>query len=196
MVLATLFFTNSCKKIDTLPTTASSVVGHVIEGSTSKPIANTEVVLIVQGRGGIGIGNTGSQANAYTHTDAKGYYSINFTSDDNYTYSIQASANGYYDMATPKLVNAGVLNTVNMALSPHAWLKTIITNKYMHTIWLSYSSVVNLKDSTAIIYDQVIGNKYVSVTYWIDKLDDNHRVLDSIYCNGFDTANYTISVLK
>src|SRR6218665_1989234 len=106
----------------------ASVEGYVIDVVTKDSLANTEVQLWEDDRGGsTGLSDFDRQI-ATTFTDAKGYYKISFTGSKIKYYGIRAVKDFYDSVADLATFGARENFSINYPMYPLSWLKIHIQN--------------------------------------------------------------------
>ena len=122
--------TLACCKKDKYETT---ITGHVYtHGTTDFPGEQPLKILLIEETGGSGL-SAGERVKANTYTDNNGYYKFEFESDnsrhwvridDDYTPPMHFTPNN----SNGALVNIGSNQTLNLSLTPFAWLELHVEN--------------------------------------------------------------------
>ncbi len=212
IVLATTLFTLSCKKNKT-------ELKLKIEGVTldSKAIAYPQVpgvnLLLEEKKleGGV-FNSTFVEVGSFT-SDNTGAYHFDFIKRNTVEFRLTASKENFFpyqEALDPSLIKPGITYNKNVNLIPKAWLRTTVINenpvdendkitvKYLNANFDCDCCSNVPTDYVGMAIDETTTCKIYGNT-WIKYLTTVHRygtpditVIDSIFCNSFDTTNVVI----
>ena len=189
-------FIFSCRKDN-----HTHVSGTVLDATTNHPISGATVYLQQRDPNCISCFSPGSSGKATS--DANGKFVFDFTADPNYSYSVAAEANKYFnDYSTGGIsISSGQTNNSVVTLRPIAYLKVHAKNTtpYDANDWISVNVILG---GGVAFYGMIVdttftqwayGNSANNLVWFVKKNGVQHNFSANVACTSFDTTTYNIN---
>lgn len=184
-----------CRKI----THETDVSGTVYDATTMSVISHSHVYLSKE-NGNCFTCNPGPFEDTYS--DADGNFSFHYKADKDYSYSLGATANSYFEQSSGTIYVSNFANNKNekILLKPHAYLKLHL--KSIAGFNGDDAIEVNVIDHPLMFYGmqvdtiftvKIFGNSSNTVSWGVKKNNVVTDHLGSVYCPKFDTTLYNIN---